>query len=179
MNLQPLARLKMGAAFFTPVSNSASMPGFTSICAISRIMVGLPLAGGRRRRGIMVRACNGEKTADASFDRAWHVQGFSPRVLPTAEEAILLVVAGLVTDRLERGDLGVGALDGVAAANRAHPFLDGRILARVDREQFEIAQPRERSDVGDRVVVAGDIGTPTEQLLVNIKQLDDLRAVAP
>src|SRR5262249_29012749 len=39
MNLQPLARLKMDAAFFTPLSNSLSIPGLTSICAISRIMV--------------------------------------------------------------------------------------------------------------------------------------------
>ena len=47
MNLQPLARLKIGEAFFTPASNSASMPGFTSICAISSIMVGsLQLFGG-------------------------------------------------------------------------------------------------------------------------------------
>ena len=38
MDLQPLARLKMAAAFFTPDSNSLSMPGFTSICAISKIM---------------------------------------------------------------------------------------------------------------------------------------------
>src|SRR5579862_5335275 len=35
---QPLARLKTGAAFFTPASNSASMPGLTSICAISVII---------------------------------------------------------------------------------------------------------------------------------------------
>src|SRR6185503_4538590 len=46
MDLQPLARLKIGAAFFTPPSNSVSMPGFTSICAISRIMIGFPLAVG-------------------------------------------------------------------------------------------------------------------------------------
>src|SRR5262249_24265661 len=47
MNLQPLARLKIRAAFLTPASNSASMPGFTSICAISSIMVAsLQLFGG-------------------------------------------------------------------------------------------------------------------------------------
>src|SRR5215472_12656935 len=37
---QPLARLKIGRACFTPFSNSASVPGFTSICAISVIMMG-------------------------------------------------------------------------------------------------------------------------------------------
>src|SRR5271155_3685121 len=36
---QPLARLKIGAACCTPLSNSASMPGLTSICAISVIML--------------------------------------------------------------------------------------------------------------------------------------------
>src|SRR5580704_8975644 len=38
MPWQPLARLNNGAAFFTPVSNSASMPGLMSIWAISVIM---------------------------------------------------------------------------------------------------------------------------------------------
>ena len=38
MPLQPLARLNSGTAFFTPVSKAVSMPGFTSICAISKIM---------------------------------------------------------------------------------------------------------------------------------------------
>jgi hypothetical protein len=42
-----LARLKIGAAFFTPASNSDSMPGLTSICAISVIMT-----------------CSGETTAN-------------------------------------------------------------------------------------------------------------------
>src|SRR5882757_5750194 len=35
---QPLARRNTGAALVTPASNSTSMPGFTSIWAISRIM---------------------------------------------------------------------------------------------------------------------------------------------
>ena len=35
---QPLARLNSGAAPPTPASNSASRPGLTSICAISRTM---------------------------------------------------------------------------------------------------------------------------------------------
>jgi hypothetical protein len=34
-----LARWKNGAALRTPASNSASIPGVTSICAISRIML--------------------------------------------------------------------------------------------------------------------------------------------
>src|ERR1700722_3400360 len=38
MEVQPLARLNRGAALATPASNSASMPGLTSICAISRTM---------------------------------------------------------------------------------------------------------------------------------------------
>src|SRR3979409_1812324 len=38
MPVQPLARLNSGAAFCTPLSNSASMPGLMSICAISRTM---------------------------------------------------------------------------------------------------------------------------------------------
>src|SRR5579883_1176404 len=36
MPLHPLARAKSGAALATLASNSASRPGFTSICAISR-----------------------------------------------------------------------------------------------------------------------------------------------
>src|ERR1700733_5291073 len=53
MNLQPLARLKIGPADFTPASKSFSMPGLISICAISRIMGYFPLCvcifrGGRR-----------------------------------------------------------------------------------------------------------------------------------
>src|SRR5690242_11056011 len=43
MPLQPLARWNSGVAFFTPASNSDSSPGFTSICAISRNMLVLPL----------------------------------------------------------------------------------------------------------------------------------------
>ena len=38
MPWQPLERLKIGVAFFTAASNSASIPGLTSICAISVIM---------------------------------------------------------------------------------------------------------------------------------------------
>src|ERR1700681_3284472 len=38
MAVQPLARRNSGAALGTPASNSASMPGFTSIWAISRTM---------------------------------------------------------------------------------------------------------------------------------------------
>src|SRR5579871_1711962 len=38
MPVHPLARRNTGTAFATPTSNSASMPGFTSICAISRTM---------------------------------------------------------------------------------------------------------------------------------------------
>jgi hypothetical protein len=38
MARQPLARLKIGAALLTPLSNSDSMPGLTSIWAISVIM---------------------------------------------------------------------------------------------------------------------------------------------
>src|SRR5262249_55920862 len=37
---QPLARRKIGTARFTAFSNFASVPGFTSICAISVIMIG-------------------------------------------------------------------------------------------------------------------------------------------
>jgi len=40
---QPLARLKIATACFTPFSNSASVPGLTSICAISVIVFILPL----------------------------------------------------------------------------------------------------------------------------------------
>src|SRR5215472_7466866 len=47
----PLARLKIGAAFFTPASNSASMPGLTSICAISVII-------GRSIAPMIVYDCN-------------------------------------------------------------------------------------------------------------------------
>src|SRR5215471_628200 len=43
MPWHPLARLKIGAAFFTPASNSASMPGLTSICAIS-VIISRPIA---------------------------------------------------------------------------------------------------------------------------------------
>src|SRR6185437_16102465 len=43
MPLQPLARLKIAVACFTPASNSFSMPGLTSICAISMIMACPPL----------------------------------------------------------------------------------------------------------------------------------------
>src|SRR5262245_13493529 len=64
MNLQPLARMKIGAAFFTPASNSASMPGLTSICAISRIMAG-SLGEVVIGSGIMVRASRSEKGAVA------------------------------------------------------------------------------------------------------------------
>src|SRR5450759_3117749 len=39
MLLQPLARLNSGTALFTPASKSFSMPGLTSIWAISVIMV--------------------------------------------------------------------------------------------------------------------------------------------
>jgi len=39
MLLQPLARLNSGTALFTPASKSFSMPGFTSIWAISVIML--------------------------------------------------------------------------------------------------------------------------------------------
>jgi hypothetical protein len=47
MPWQPLERLKTGVAFFTAASNSDSMPGLTSICAISVIMVPfLQRAGG-------------------------------------------------------------------------------------------------------------------------------------
>ena len=44
MDLQPLARLKIGAAFFTPPSNSVSMPGFTSISMYPQLWAasGLP-----------------------------------------------------------------------------------------------------------------------------------------
>jgi hypothetical protein len=38
MARQPLARLNSGAALATPASNSGSMPGLMSICAISRTM---------------------------------------------------------------------------------------------------------------------------------------------
>src|SRR5580693_3142607 len=45
MAVQPLARRNTCAALATPASNSASMPGFTSICAISRTMgISLPAA---------------------------------------------------------------------------------------------------------------------------------------
>src|SRR6185436_15570921 len=43
MPVQPFARLNSGAALLTPASNSASIPGFTSICAISRTMATLPV----------------------------------------------------------------------------------------------------------------------------------------
>src|SRR6476659_10487091 len=39
MPWQPFDRLKIGAAFFTAASNSASKPGLTSICAISVIIL--------------------------------------------------------------------------------------------------------------------------------------------
>jgi hypothetical protein len=48
--LQPLARWKIGAALATPVSNSCSRPGFTSIWAISRIICGLPCKRTERAR---------------------------------------------------------------------------------------------------------------------------------
>src|SRR5262245_24332133 len=51
MPWHPLARLKIGAAFFTPASNSASMPGLTSICAISVII-------GRSIGPMIVYDCN-------------------------------------------------------------------------------------------------------------------------
>src|SRR6266540_5900052 len=41
MPVQPLARLKIGAALAAPASNSASMPGLMSICAISSTIVRL------------------------------------------------------------------------------------------------------------------------------------------
>src|SRR6516225_8439702 len=48
MPWQPLARWNSGAAFFTPASNSASMPGLTSIWAISVITVAPPLGCGSK-----------------------------------------------------------------------------------------------------------------------------------
>src|SRR5580693_3864709 len=64
MARQPLARLKIGAALFTPASNSASMPGLTSICAISVIMAAPCNAGGNL-------ACSAERsTENAEQDRA-------------------------------------------------------------------------------------------------------------
>src|ERR1700730_6555025 len=42
---QPLARLKIWTAFFTPFSDSASVPGLTSICAISVIIFTFPCNG--------------------------------------------------------------------------------------------------------------------------------------
>src|SRR5262245_41062647 len=50
MPLQPLARRKSGAAFCTPASNSFSVPGFTSICAISRNMAFPFRHSGRRAK---------------------------------------------------------------------------------------------------------------------------------
>src|ERR671933_1614591 len=50
MPLQPCARRKIGTALATPASNSASSPGFTSICAISSTMSGLQVRGECRLR---------------------------------------------------------------------------------------------------------------------------------
>src|SRR5271167_3975731 len=68
MEVQPLARLNRGAALATPASNSASMPGLTSICAISRTMWfpfrelpsgGIKAVHGRARRAAHKRRHSG------------------------------------------------------------------------------------------------------------------------
>src|SRR5580765_4953132 len=184
MDLQPLARLKMGAAFFTPLSNSVSMPGFTSICAISRIMIGFPLAVGRVKGAALWSALSAVKR-DKSSGR-WptprpapqrRAAPLRPRVFSAAEEAILLVVARLVADRFKRGQMRERAFDRIAPGDLVGPGLDRRIFGGVDGKQLEIAQPRPRRDVRDGVLAAGNIRPRGQSLFIEVEQFDHLRAV--
>src|SRR5689334_25061864 len=69
------------------------------------------------------------------------------------------------------------AFDGVPCGDLVDPCLDGRIFARINREQLEIAQPGPRRDVGNRVFASGDVRPRGQAFLVEVEQLDDLRAV--
>src|SRR4029079_19190988 len=93
------------------------------------------------------------------------------------KEAIFLVVARLVADRFERGEMRQRALDRVAPGNLVGPGLDRRIFGGVDGKHLKMAQPRPGCNVGDVVLAASNIRSPAEPLFVEVEQLDDLRAV--
>src|SRR4051812_47011858 len=110
-------------------------------------------------------------------ERGGRVFPLCPRVLAPAEIAVLLVVARGVARRLDGADLGVSAFDAVMGADLVDPGLDLREFRRVDPQEFEIAQPRERGNVRDRVFAAGDEGVLAQPSFVEIIELEQRGAV--
>src|SRR4029079_2392186 len=132
----------------------------------------------RAPRAFDPRRCDSRKVKTASCRDQGKPEQSSSRVFPAPEATILLIVARLVAHRLEVGEMRERAFDGVPRGDLVDPGLDRRIFAGIDREQFEIAQPGPRRDVGDRVFAPGDVRVGGQSLLVEVEQLDDLRAVA-
>src|ERR1700722_3810686 len=110
MPVQPLARLNSGAAFCTPASNSVSMPGLTSICAISRIMgfPFFPLPAGERVASEASRVRAARRFNSSSERPSPHPAPLRGEGAPAPSQAALS--RRLLQPALHRGDRLVGRL---------------------------------------------------------------------
>src|SRR5262245_60716975 len=80
-----------------------------------------------------------------------------PRVVATAEEAVLLIVTGRFAVRLDGGDLGERGLHGGALGDGVEPARQIGVVFPLHAPGIVIARPREGRDVGDRILVAAEI----------------------
>src|ERR1700730_1951631 len=81
-----------------------------------------------------------------------------PCVFAAVEEAVFLIVVGGFAIRLDDGDLGERGLHRRPLVDRLEPAREIRIVVPLHALDVVIARPREGGDVGDRIVVAAEIG---------------------
>src|SRR5262245_41733319 len=93
-----------------------------------------------------------------------------PRVAAAAEEAVLLVVGGGFSIRLDGADLGERSLHGRTLSDGVEPARQVGVVLPLHTPGVMVARPREGGDIGDRVLVAAEIRHLGEPLLQHLEE---------